>query len=263
MAAGHSAHAIHTAARLALLPQPGDPSEEIGQKIMENRLKAMRLKKTTQKNPQPICIFFLTAPKTSGMPPTHSHKLFPTLARDRNTFFFPLIFHISQKKGFLTRPQTSKSSRSRCTREEWAAAAADPGEGSKVPPCSRIPAGGSCRCHARHQMGNLAPPEMLPRPAGSAESCPGCCHRWAGGGDVPRAAPASPGTRAANAAVVEVTCRGSGAGSPGFPPQKHVWSVCGLPQPSAPGGWEGTGLHPTNGLRGTRCHPLSPSLLRC
>lgn len=144
--------------------------------------------------------------------------------------------------------------------------AADPRQGEQLRRCpfttgsGCTPAGGSRRCRARCQMGNLASPEMLPRPAGSVESHPSRCQPAAAGrGGCPTRSPRGPGLglQAANAAMVEVTCRGSKAGNLGFPPQKYKPGLlAGSPSPRVGWGWHGVTLcqGSTKGLRGTQSH---------
>lgn len=154
---------------------------------------------------------------------------------------FPPVFHISQKKEFLTRPQSRAAAGADAP--ERSGGGCRPRGGIRGAPGSaigRVPAGGSCSCHARHQMGNLAPSETLPRPAGSVESCPGCCHH--GRGDVPPQ-PQPPGDKGRK--------HGHGGGdvqrkwgwkpwlSTPKPHLEHLW----LPQSPAPGGGDSTGLH--------------------
>lgn len=213
-------------------------------------------------------------------------RALPHTCKSQKHVFFPPFPQLPEM-GISHEPAKAAKADTPARKEQ--AAAADPGQGEQLQRCPSttgsgcILAGGSRRCRARRQMGNLASSEMLLRPAGSVESCPSCCHPGAAGrempwwGDIPHAVPGQPrdqrlgvsGLRAANAAMVEVTCRGTKAGNLGFPLQKNTYlghfQASPAPCPRVDWGWHGVAPHQGSdvGLRGTQSHSMSLSLLCC
>jgi len=162
------------------------------------------------------------------MPPTPSHEPFPTLIRARNAFspHFPHLpeMGISHEPPDLQKQHVPAHQRGKSWRQPRV-----PGRerGSEGAPsrrdlgASRLAAAADAVLDARwgiwHRQRCCRDKREARKAAWAAGTPLPRVGRRRGGGDGPHAAP---GTRAANAATAEITCRGSKAGNLGFPPQK-------------------------------------------